>query len=107
MKGLANVRSVSLEKNALLVLSLREPYSVCVTSGRAWITMERDRDDYWLSAGDTFLLAPNPRIVIESDSPRTDLYFVRFPGVVSGALSRLRRLTSPAPVINMVSAFQR
>jgi hypothetical protein len=38
-----------------------------VTGGRAWITVEGVSHDYWLSAGDTFAVAPGRLIVIEAD----------------------------------------
>jgi hypothetical protein len=38
-----------------------------ITAGRAWITIEGISHDYWLSAGDTFTVAPGRLIVIEAD----------------------------------------
>lgn len=44
-----------------------------VLRGRAWITVEGVAHDYWLSAGDTFIVPPERLVVIEADRVGGDL----------------------------------
>jgi hypothetical protein len=46
-----------------------------VASGRVWITIEGEPDDYWLSAGESLPVPANRLIVIEADlaDSRVDL----------------------------------
>jgi len=37
-----------------------------VVSGRIWLTVEGSADDYWLSAGDSMVVAANRLVVIEA-----------------------------------------
>jgi hypothetical protein len=38
-----------------------------VTNGRVWITVEGERDDYWLQAGESITVDAGRLIVIEAD----------------------------------------
>jgi|GEM_PF-5414256 hypothetical protein len=37
-----------------------------VLRGRLWLTVEGSADDYWLSAGDSFVVEPDKLVVIEA-----------------------------------------
>jgi hypothetical protein len=38
-----------------------------IVNGSAWITIEGEPDDYWLSSGDTLELRPGRLVVVEAD----------------------------------------
>ena len=37
-----------------------------VVRGRVWVTIEGSPDDYWLGAGDTFIVEPGKLVVVEA-----------------------------------------
>lgn len=44
-----------------------EPETLHVTSGRVWVTVEGQLDDFWLQAGDSLTVDADRLIVIEAD----------------------------------------
>jgi hypothetical protein len=40
--------------------------SLSVVRGRVWVTVEGSPDDYWLGAGDTFVVEPGKLVVVEA-----------------------------------------
>jgi hypothetical protein len=43
------------------------PETLQIVSGSAWVTVEGERSDYWLSSGDTLTIAPQRLVVVEAD----------------------------------------
>lgn len=43
------------------------PETLQIVSGSAWVTVEGERSDYWLSSGDTLDIVPQRLVVIEPD----------------------------------------
>lgn len=43
------------------------PETLQIVSGSAWITIEGERSDYWLSPGDRLAIAPQRLVVIEPE----------------------------------------
>ena len=67
MQDISAEESLSLAPRKLVSLMLEQSRTIRVVCGRVWLTIEADVNDYWLSAGDTLMLAPGKHIVIEAD----------------------------------------
>ena len=64
-----------------------------VASGRVWVTVEGERDDFWLRAGDSVSVAPGRLVVIEADQGASRIDFLPLPCATFGLGARLRNLT--------------
>jgi hypothetical protein len=67
MRGLFTNESLVIGAGEAVSGIASQAQTLHVASGRAWITIEGMSHDYWLSAGDTFSVAPGRLIVIEAD----------------------------------------
>ena len=67
MQDISPEESMSIAPRQLVSLLLAQSRTIRVVCGRVWLTIEADVNDYWLSAGDTLVLAPGRHIVIEAD----------------------------------------
>lgn len=56
-----------------------------IVNGSAWITIEGEPDDYWLSSGDTLELRPGRLVVVEADG--TDVALNLGPTTPSGLVA--------------------
>ncbi|KAF3997125.1 DUF2917 domain-containing protein [Glaciimonas immobilis] len=60
-------QSLALNAGQVLSMQAKRAETLQVTSGRVWVTISGERDDYWLSAGDHLNVAAGSRIVLEAD----------------------------------------
>lgn len=70
------------------------PETLQIVSGSAWVTIEGDRHDYWLSAGDKLAIAPQRVVVIESD--RSDSRIGTVASASHGIAARLADVAAAA-----------
>lgn len=68
MQNIPAEESLSLAPCRLVSIRLEEKQAIRVVSGRVWITIEADANDYWLSAGEAMVLPRDRHIVIEAGS---------------------------------------
>ncbi|MET3133518.1 hypothetical protein AAKU55_003808 [Oxalobacteraceae bacterium GrIS 1.11] len=75
MRNLFANRCFNLDAGQAVSGIARESRTVRVVSGRVWLTVEGQQDDFWLSAGDSVAVAPGRLVVIEADrtASRIDL----------------------------------
>lgn len=66
--------------------------SLRIASGRVWITIEGEQDDYWLGAGDSLTIPAKRLVVIEADkmASRIDFGAARQPAGAVGAVGVVR-----------------
>jgi len=76
MQNISAEESLSLAPCQLVSIRLEQKLVIRTVSGRIWITIETDVNDYWLSAGETLVLPRGRHIVIEADSERSCIDFL-------------------------------
>ncbi|MFC5473125.1 DUF2917 domain-containing protein [Paraherbaspirillum soli] len=84
----------SLTIGAGQVMSVSSPVaqSLQIVSGRVWVTVAGQSDDYWLSAGQFLNVAADSHIVIEADKAASVLQIQQLaPRLASGARAGSRR----------------
>lgn len=98
MRGLFTSQSIRLQAGEALSGRASQAQLLRVRSGRAWITIESDRHDYWLDAGDTLRLPADRLVVVEAQESMLEAAFeaqrqhgFASAGVVLRLLQRLRR----------------
>jgi hypothetical protein len=96
MQNTTAEESLSLMPCQLVSIRLEESHAIRVMSGRVWITIETDVNDYWLCAGGTLALPRNRHIVIEADSEHSVIDFLpqwAIPAVLEGLASENTKRT--------------
>lgn len=76
MQNISAEESLSLAPCQLVSMRLEESHVIRVMSGRVWITIEADLNDYWLCAGQALALPRDRHIVIEADSQHSCIDFL-------------------------------
>ncbi len=66
MQTIADEDTLSIAPYQLISVRLEQEQMIRVASGRVWITIESDANDYWLAAGQTMVLPRDRHIVIEA-----------------------------------------
>lgn len=59
-------RQIELARDSLLTIAARSGFRVTCEQGLVWVTLEGDRPDHWLVAGDALTVAWPGRVVIEA-----------------------------------------
>lgn len=79
---------------------VRQAQTLRIASGQVWITQDGVPGDHWLSAGDTFAVAPGRLLVVEAHGSNSRLVMpsARATHPWSGWLARLRAPTRHASV---------
>jgi quercetin dioxygenase-like cupin family protein len=67
MRKLFTKSSLCIAAGATVSGISTEPETLHVTSGRVWVTVEGQLDDYWLQAGESITVDADRLIVIEAD----------------------------------------
>jgi hypothetical protein len=94
MRGLFTNKAHFIQSGQTLSGVAGQAQSLRILRGRAWITVEGIRHDYWLFAGDALTVEPGRMIVVEADASdiQVEVTSVREPGVMPDAAARLGRL---------------
>jgi hypothetical protein len=66
MRRLFTTQSLTLEAGQAVSGIAQRPQTLKIVSGRVWVTVEGFSHDYWLSAGDSFPVAPGRLVVVEA-----------------------------------------
>lgn len=76
MQNISAEELLPLAPCQLVSIRLEENRTIRVVSGRVWITIETDVNDYWLFVGETLALPRGRHIVIEADSGHSCIDFL-------------------------------
>lgn len=69
----------TLAANNVLSGQLEQAQVLQVDTGRVWLTVEGQADDYWLQAGETCTLPAKRLLVIEADKTVSHFHFEAVP----------------------------
>lgn len=67
MKNIVAHDSLVLQPGQLISVSADAALTMQIDCGRVWVTLEGDKEDYWLFDGDTLVLIAGRHVVIEAD----------------------------------------
>ncbi|MET3117187.1 hypothetical protein AAKU64_001400 [Undibacterium sp. GrIS 1.8] len=73
MKILTANTLLTLPPNGLLSVSAESALCLQIKCGLVWITIENDAYDYWLSTGQSLMMPPLKRVVIEADRQASEI----------------------------------
>ena len=79
----------TLAANNVLSGQLEQAQVLQIDTGRVWLTVEGQADDYWLQAGETCTLPAKRLVVIEADKSVSHFHFAPVPA------SALRGIVGP------------
>lgn len=65
---------LALNAGQVLSMQAESAETLQVTSGRVWVTISGQSDDYWLNAGDYLNVAAGSRMVLEADKGRSVIH---------------------------------
>ncbi|MEO6354927.1 MAG: DUF2917 domain-containing protein [Burkholderiaceae bacterium] len=67
MKNIVAHDSLVLQSGQLISVSADAALTMQIDCGRVWVTMDGDKEDYWLFDGATLVLIAGRHVVIEAD----------------------------------------
>lgn len=67
MRGLFTKQWLAIEAGRAVSGIAGRAQTLRIRHGRVWLTVEGAGHDYWLSAGDSFAVAPGRLVVVEAD----------------------------------------
>lgn len=84
--------SLNLQAGRAVSGVARKARKLRIASGRVWITVEGELNDYWLDAGATFCVPAGRLVVIEADKLDSRVDFLSRPSAAAGVGAQLGRM---------------
>ena len=75
---------------------LEQARAIQVVCGRVWLTVEGDRNDYWLEAGQTFTVPAGRLVVLEADRQASRIQTLAAPAAVAARRPAAQHLQTQA-----------